>query len=741
MAAWLRAALACVLPLLAPHAAWASSVDITDLRTWSAPDNTRLVLDLNGDPSYRVTRESDPERLVVEIRGARPRTAQTSWGPVDGRVSGVTMESTPRGTRVVVALAGEGQFKHFALSPYRDKPYRIVLDVLGPRRETISAAPPEPTPEPVVAPAAPPGRPFVVVVDAGHGGEDPGAIGRYYHTREKDVVLKIARYVREELAAMPGMRPYLTRDGDYFISLGGRVRRADRLQADLFVSIHADTSGNRRTRGTHVYTLAPRSSADRSAVRVARMENASDLVGGEQAAARLPMIFDQNGSPNNVVESRVLSHLAYRRFADLNANGREGRRSEARFWVLKGQRPSILVETGFLSNKLDERELRSEAFQRDIARRVALAVRDYYENRVNPSLVVYSVQPGDTLTRIARRFGVSVADIVRANDVDRASHITVGSRLNVPVRGAGPAPAEVERVADAAVVAEAGADVVDSAAEVVAEAGAEGVGADAEVVAETGADEEMTAEAEARPVALAAPEPETEPTPLVALTAMKAHAADTPKPTLHTVRRGDNPTRIARRHGVRLADLMAANRLDARADLIVGQRLTVPAPRSGDRLHVVAAGETLSGLAQRYDVSLSELARVNDLLTRARLVKGQRVIVPGAGFGARPAPPREHLVRSGESLSGLAQRYGVSLSSLAAANNLSTRARLLKGQRLLVPAGEARSAAPRVHVVGGGDSLIRIARRYDVPVERLRDANRIADADRLLMGRRLVIPD
>ena len=176
------------------------------------------------------------------------------------------------------------------------------------------------------------------------------------------------------------------------------MAKANRWRGDLFVSIHADSSRNRRTRGTHVYTLAPRSAQDRRAVRVAHAENASDLVGGVQAAARLPMIFDRNGAPNNIVESRVLSHLALDRFEDVNAHGRKGRRSEARFWVLKGKRPSILVETGFLSNKQDEKNLRSDKFQRQLAKRIALAVKDYYDSRVTPSTFVYTVRRGDNLT-------------------------------------------------------------------------------------------------------------------------------------------------------------------------------------------------------------------------------------------------------------------------------------------------------------------------------------------------------
>jgi LysM repeat protein len=269
----------------------------------------------------------------------------------------------------------------------------------------------------------------------------------------------------------------------------------------------------------------------------------------------------------------------------------------------------------------------------------------------------------------------------------------------------------------------------------------------------------------------------------------------------HTVRRGENLTRIAQRYGVRLSDLMRANGLNARSRILVGQRLAVPAPRRDDRVHTVRPGQTLSGLAQAHHIPLWELARVNDLGVRGRLRVGQRLILPGVGPAPRPttiratrssgpvthtvrrgetlsglaaryrvsqsalaranglglwarllvgqrlvvptngapASPREHRVGRGETLSGLAVRYHVPLSKLARANGLSTRALLLKGQRLVIPGG-GRAPAPRVHIIRRGESLSRIARRYDVSVEVLQSTNALRDADRLMVGTRLVIP-
>jgi N-acetylmuramoyl-L-alanine amidase len=741
----------CLGVALWPGAARAGSgvagVAITDLRTWSAPERTRVVLDLDGAPTYRVWRQAAAPQIVIEVRGALAASGRIAVPKVDGRVRGVQVEEVAGRVRIGLTLPEPLQYKHFALSPYGPhKPHRIVVDVYGQPASVARAAPP-PGPKP-----PPAGRPFVVVVDPGHGGEDSGAVGRYYHTREKDVVLEIGRMLEAEIDALPGMRAEMTRRGDYFVTLGGRIRKADAMHGDLFVSIHADSSGDRHTRGTHVYTLAPRSARDQRAVRVARVENASDLMGGVEAVAAVPMIFDGDGSPNNTVESRVLARMALGRLREVNRNGREGRRSEARFWVLKGDRPSLLVETAFLSNREDERNLRTPAFQRQLAHDVAMAIRDYVETRVRSGSIVHTVRDGETLSHIASRYGVGIGDLTRANRIDRDDILRTGDRIVVPRQG-------------------------------------------------------WPGYHEPAPAPPPAPEPAPERTPVVRTVAYtppdprdavapQAPAAPAPSgAATHRVRPGENLTLIARRYGVRLSDLMRANDLRRDAALRIGQTLAVPPRREQDLVHAVARGETLTGLAATYSISLSDLSEANDLRPNARLWVGQSLILPGAaprapaaaaagaemahtvapgetlsGLAARygvsqgalaranglglwadlrvgqrltvpgaaaPAPTRDHVVGRGESLSGLAARYGVGLGDLARMNGLTSNARLLVGQKLTVPGG---AGGPGVHVIRPGDSLTRIAGQYDVSVEDLQSANALRDADRLLVGASLVIP-
>jgi N-acetylmuramoyl-L-alanine amidase len=248
------------------------------------------------------------------------------------------------------------------------------------------AAPVEPLPTPVKSLGSSSGRDLIVAIDAGHGGEDPGAIGGR-GTREKNVTLAIARMLKERIDAEPGMRAVLTRDGDYFVPLRERINRARQSQADMFVSIHADAVKDIRVSGSSVYTLSPKGATSEAARWLADRENAADMVGGVSldnksgVLASVLLDLSQGATMGASMEaaSRVLKQL------DQLGNTHHSNVQQAGFVVLKSPDiPSMLVETAFISNPVEEARLADPKHQSRIADAVLAGVRDYFYTNTPP---------------------------------------------------------------------------------------------------------------------------------------------------------------------------------------------------------------------------------------------------------------------------------------------------------------------------------------------------------------------
>ncbi|MBA3565166.1 MAG: N-acetylmuramoyl-L-alanine amidase, partial [Gammaproteobacteria bacterium] len=256
-----------LLACLAGTAAEAA-VHVDDMRLWAAPERTRIVLDTDRPASHRLFTLSNPERVVIDVRAASLDLERLPAG--EGVVRRIRSAPRPNGDlRVVLDLERAARPKSFLLAPNAQYGHRLVIDL-----ETATLAVPM---QPTATPAR--GRDIVVAIDAGHGGEDPGALGKL-GTREKDVVLAISRELARQIDAQPGFGAYLTREGDYFLSLRERMEKARAARADLFVSVHADAVPNRAPRGSSVYVLSERGASDEAARWLAARENASDLVGG-----------------------------------------------------------------------------------------------------------------------------------------------------------------------------------------------------------------------------------------------------------------------------------------------------------------------------------------------------------------------------------------------------------------------------------------------------------------------------
>lgn len=284
-----------------------------------------------------------------------------------------------------------------------------------------------------------------IVVDPGHGGKDPGATGRA-GTHEKNVVLKISKDLVNYLNKQPGFSAVLTRRADYYISLRERLAIARRYKADMFIAVHADAFANRRARGASVYALSQRGATSEAARWLAEKENKSELMGGVDLADKTHLLrsvlldLSQTAtiSTSLIIGKDILN--AIKPIAKLH----HGRVEQAAFVVLKSPDiPSLLVETGFLSNAHEERQLRTPSYQRQIAYALMKGVRQYfvarpprgtwlYANRAKSKQ--YTVVRGDTLSAIAARFSVSAVNLKRFNQL-RSAQLSVGQILKIPVEG------------------------------------------------------------------------------------------------------------------------------------------------------------------------------------------------------------------------------------------------------------------------------------------------------------------
>ncbi|MEO6185404.1 MAG: N-acetylmuramoyl-L-alanine amidase [Steroidobacteraceae bacterium] len=385
------------LLLAAPVAMAATTLRKVEL---SAPgaDSARLVLTLSGVPAQKVFALDNPQRIVIDLPathlGAGVKLPPAA-GPVRSVRSGTQSGKT---LRLVVELTRQ-------LAPNVSvNGSQLTID-LGAAPKPVADAPVPAVPVAVRAAHAPgdAGRDLIVAVDAGHGGPDPGASGRD-GTREKNVVLAIAQALARRINAEPGMRAILTRDEDRFIVLRERMNMARRARADIFVSIHADAIKNRDVTGSSVYVLSDRGATSEAARWLAEQENAADLKGGvslgdkSDSLASVLMDLSQTASIGASMEAaeRVLGQL------DRVGTVRKSKVQQAAFIVLKSPDiPSMLVETGYISNPAEEQKLRNPAHQAEVAEAVFNGVREYF--RVSP--------PDGTLfarQRDARRGGGSI---------------------------------------------------------------------------------------------------------------------------------------------------------------------------------------------------------------------------------------------------------------------------------------------------------------------------------------------
>ncbi|WP_084645259.1 N-acetylmuramoyl-L-alanine amidase [Oceanobacter kriegii] len=427
---------------LAPTA-WA---DVEDIRVWQSPESTRLVLDLTESTEHKIFPLSNPNRVVIDLSDSKMLIDPSAVDIAETAVAGIRTGSPSKNTlRIVLDLNETLKVSSFPLAPndvYKN--HRLVVDLK--RADTGQSV------VPVKEVKAPKGkaRDIIVAIDAGHGGEDPGASGPR-RTKEKHVVLAIAKKLEKLLKDEPGYTPFMVRTGDYYIGLRERTEKARSANADFFVSIHADAFKNPKAHGSSVYVLSDRGATSETARWLADNENNADLIGGislgdkddhlKMTLLDLSMTYQRNSSKR--IGADILKYMG--NISYLHKRQVE----EAAFVVLKApDMPALLVETGFISNPGEERKLNTSSYQQKMAGAIFNGLKKYFkdhppngtfvENRRNTvpnassgGTRSYVIRSGDTLSEIALDNGVAIAELRRLNGLSN-DRIRIGQTIKIP---------------------------------------------------------------------------------------------------------------------------------------------------------------------------------------------------------------------------------------------------------------------------------------------------------------------
>jgi len=573
-----------------------------DLRHWTAPAYSRIVLDLKHSAEYSSFALTNPPRLVLDLKNIDPHIPKNFAKINDGIVKTVRLAKKSKNVvRIVIDLEKSSSHKIFPLKKVSGKRPRLVIDVTRTDLEKSHRKKREETKNLKKK------GDYIVVIDAGHGGEDPGAVNRK-GIKEKDIVLKIAKNTAKRLNRRRGIRAYLTRKGDYFIPLRKRIMIAKEYGADIFISIHADSSFSTKAYGTSVYCLSFKGASSNTARMAARKENASDFVGGvpldHKNSSLNSIIFDlvQTHSLNS---SLNLAEIMLRKISRINKLHKKTP-PQANFAVLRAPDiPSILIETDFISNPRRAKNMQTRWFQDEFSKCITSGVVQFISET--------SLQPSGIKTPVLR----------------------------------------------------------------------------------------------------------------------KAKTA----PEFHRVKRGETLSGIAAKHKVSVKDLMQANRMSSKSVLKANQKLEIPGKRSALKYHRVKRGETLSGIAEKYKMSVKNLRSLNRMSARATLKTGTKLKIKAAAKPKRKTFSGYHTIKRGETLSGIALKYNTTVSRIRQLNAFSPKKTLKTGTKMRI--SSSAKVSRKYHTVKKGETLSGISAKYSTTINRLRSLNNMTSRTTLNAGKKL----
>jgi len=683
-------------------ALWSSqgfaATNVLNIRHWAAPDHTRVVIDTSEEAQYTVEKKD----MMVSINltdaqyvKAGPRTIIIKKPGIDR----ITLTTPSEGTlRVDLYLTAHTETKVFRVKKIEEKPDRIVIDIILPEVEKMEQEDRERVKVQT--------KDKIVVIDPGHGGEDPGAVGQH-KTYEKNVVLEISKKVRDKLNALEGYHAFLTREGDYYVSFKKRLQIAREYGADLFLSIHADAARSRQASGTSVYSLSLSSASSEAAKILARNENFADIVGGagngEATSDQSDPIILNMFQTSTMNSSR---NFGQELLKNMNAVNRIKFNTvqEAPFMVLKlPEVPSVLVETAYISNPKEEKKLRSRHFQNELADAIVkstvaflssspvkaptvlasqtkpvvsrkedtvkkeepaakkesqkseeIASKDTITKKKEPATaggktgtVFYMVKRGDSIDKIARKYHVSPALILKTNGMKPKDPLYANKKIRIPLK-------------------------------------------DSNV--KTAARSSKTVKAEA-----------TERREITT--------------TSYVVKRGESIESIAKKQGISQVELLKINQMKMKDTLFAGKRIKIP-----------TAGENEPDAEKEPPREVSEKKAATDAL--------------------------KYKVEKGDTLEIIARKHETTINALLKLNNMKSRDPIYAGKVIKIREGEksggaektakkkSEGSAPRttIYIVKKGDSLDTIARKHKTTVSALKDLNQGKRLTPLNVDQRLKIP-
>ena len=408
------------------------ALEILNFRYWTAPDHTRIVLDVNSKPDYKIRESENMLVLSLQESSINKSIKQSIMLNQPGIKKINFHQINKKDVRIEFFLDKHQKIEVFKLKKFQDRPDRIVVDII--LEETHKE-------EKAKQKFSKIKKKKVIVIDPGHGGDDPGAVGKK-RTYEKNIVLSISREIQNIINKMPGYRAVLTRDGDYYVSFSKRLQKAKDSQASLFISVHADAARNREAKGSSVYCLSTGAASNEAAKLLAHNENLSDIFGGdtdiESSNESNPIIMNMFQT-NTINLSKIYAETLIKHLNMVNCV-KHGIVQEAPFRVLKlPDIPAVLIETAYVSNPQEERLLKKSDFQKNLALAISSSIKDYFAGTDNavPSdneitTTEYKIKKGDTLFSVASSFHTKVGVLLKLNNMKLEDTIFIGQEIIVP---------------------------------------------------------------------------------------------------------------------------------------------------------------------------------------------------------------------------------------------------------------------------------------------------------------------